>query len=53
MSYDLNPLQTVEEKNRLLGRAADEGWVLFLEHDPAVVTCRVRQTPKGFEAIPS
>jgi glyoxylase-like metal-dependent hydrolase (beta-lactamase superfamily II) len=52
MAYDLNPLDTLEEKRRLLGQAAAEGWLLFLEHDPAVATCRVRQTARGFEAEP-
>ena len=53
MAYDLNPLDTLEEKRRLLGRAAAEGWLLFLEHDPLVATCRVRKTPRGFEAEPT
>ena len=53
MAYDLDPLATLEEKRRLLGQAAAEGWLLFLEHDPLVATCRVRQTAKGFEAEPA
>ena len=53
MAYDLNPLTTLEEKRRLLGQAAAEGWLLFLEHDPAVPACRVRSTPKGLEAEPA
>ena len=52
MAYDLNALQTQEEKRTLLGRAADEGWRLFLEHDPQVAACRVRRTAKGLEAEP-
>ena len=51
MAYDLAPLETLKEKRLLLGRAAAEGWQLFLEHDPAVVTCGVRETLKGFEAV--
>jgi glyoxylase-like metal-dependent hydrolase (beta-lactamase superfamily II) len=51
MAYDLNPLDTMQEKRRLLGQAAGEGWLLFLEHDPNVATCRVTKTPKGFEAV--
>jgi glyoxylase-like metal-dependent hydrolase (beta-lactamase superfamily II) len=53
MAYDLNPLATLEEKRRLLGQAAEEGWLLFLEHDPSVPACRVRKTPRGFEAEPA
>jgi glyoxylase-like metal-dependent hydrolase (beta-lactamase superfamily II) len=49
MAYDLSPLETLQEKRRLLGQAAGEGWLLFLEHDPNVATCRVTETPKGFE----
>jgi glyoxylase-like metal-dependent hydrolase (beta-lactamase superfamily II) len=50
MAYDLNPLATLEEKRRLLGRAAAEDWLLFLEHDPLVPTCRVRRSDRGLEA---
>ncbi len=52
MAYDLNPLETLQEKRRLLEQAAAEGWLLFLEHDPAVAACRVRRTSRGFEAEP-
>jgi glyoxylase-like metal-dependent hydrolase (beta-lactamase superfamily II) len=52
MAYDLNPLETLAEKRRLLGLAASQGWLLFLEHDPRVATCRVVETPRGFEAEP-
>ena len=47
MSYDHHPLETLEEKKRILGRAADEGWVLFFEHDPEIAACRVERTDKG------
>ncbi len=47
MSYDHYPLETLEEKKRLLGRAADEGWILFFEHDPAIAACRVRRADNG------
>jgi glyoxylase-like metal-dependent hydrolase (beta-lactamase superfamily II) len=47
MSYDHFPLSTLEEKKRILGRAADEGWVLFFEHDPLIKACKVRRTEKG------
>jgi hypothetical protein len=41
MAYDLDPVRTMEEKVPLLERAADEGWVLFFEHDDAIAGCRV------------
>jgi glyoxylase-like metal-dependent hydrolase (beta-lactamase superfamily II) len=47
MAYDLRPLVTLEEKRRLLGEAAEEGWVLFFEHDPGTVAARVQRTDKG------
>lgn len=33
MGYDMNPVQTLEEKESFLKRAADNHWYLFLEHD--------------------
>ena len=53
MAYDLHPLATLEEKRRLLGQAVAEDWLLFLEHDPLVHTCRVKQGARGLEAIPA
>jgi hypothetical protein len=41
MGYDLEPLVTLETKKRILRRAADEGWMLVFEHDPAVARGRV------------
>jgi glyoxylase-like metal-dependent hydrolase (beta-lactamase superfamily II) len=49
MAYDNEPLKTVKEKAHWLGQAADEEWVLFLEHDPACATTRVRRGQKDFE----
>lgn len=47
MGYDTRPLLTLDEKQRFLNRAADEGWVLFLEHDPVNECCTVQHTEKG------
>jgi glyoxylase-like metal-dependent hydrolase (beta-lactamase superfamily II) len=43
MAYDHQPLVTLEEKIRILRRAADEGWILFFEHDPEIPACTVRR----------
>ncbi|HEX8297663.1 MAG TPA: MBL fold metallo-hydrolase [Rubricoccaceae bacterium] len=51
MAYDVEPLVTIEEKGRLLARAADEAWTLVFEHDPAVATARVEATAKGLRAV--
>ena len=48
MGYDLRPLVTLEEKRKTLTRAAEERWVLFFEHDPAIAAGRVEWTGKGF-----
>src|SRR5262249_38441210 len=40
MAFDLLPVTTMKEKQVLLGRAAAEQWLLFLQHDPTV-TCGV------------
>lgn len=47
MGYDLRPLTTLEEKKRLLPKAEQEGWILFLEHDPATVAVTLQRTEKG------
>lgn len=51
MAYDVEPLATIEEKGRLLSRAAREGWTLVFEHDPEVATARVVETDKGFRTV--
>ena len=38
MGYDLFPLETLENKKRILNKAADEGWLLIFEHDPKIKT---------------
>ncbi|WP_347159287.1 MBL fold metallo-hydrolase [Pontibacter chitinilyticus] len=47
MGYDTRPLLTLEEKAAFLAKAAEEDYVLFLEHDPVHACCTVQQTPKG------
>jgi len=36
MAYDLYPVELIQNKKRLLGRAAREGWLCVFEHDPDV-----------------
>jgi len=36
MSYDVRPLDTLAEKERLLNEAIDHGDLLLFEHDPRV-----------------
>jgi glyoxylase-like metal-dependent hydrolase (beta-lactamase superfamily II) len=46
MSYDLFPLQTMEQKERLLDRALKEDWVSFFEHDPKIAIATLIQEEK-------
>lgn len=48
MGYDLRPLVTLEEKRRVLRMAAEEQWVLFLEHDPEIAAVRIGTGAKGY-----
>jgi glyoxylase-like metal-dependent hydrolase (beta-lactamase superfamily II) len=48
MSYDLQPVVTMAEKTLMLKAAADEGWMLFFEHDPAVEACTVSEANGRF-----
>src|SRR5207249_4576422 len=51
MGYDLEPLVTLESKRRLYARAEAEGWLLFFEHDPAVVAGRLGRDGKAFALV--
>lgn len=47
MGYDTRPLLTLEEKGKFLEEAADNQYVLFLQHDPVHECCTVKRTEKG------
>jgi len=49
MAYDVEPLETAREKQQWLGRAADEDWIVFFEHDPNTAARRIRRGEKDFE----
>jgi len=42
MSYDLYPAETLEQKKRVLPRAAAEGWIVAFPHDPEHHFGRIR-----------
>ncbi len=50
MSYDMQPLLTLKEKEKILERACDESWLLFFEHDPIHELCSLQRTEKGIRA---
>jgi len=47
MGYDMRPLNTLEEKERLLNEAVDNNWLLFFEHDRINECCSLQKTEKG------
>jgi len=47
MAYDMFPLKTLTEKKAFLQEAADQNYILYLEHDPVNECCTVQQTEKG------
>lgn len=47
MAYDNEPLLLLTEKEEILGRAAEDGWMLCFAHDPVIGAARVRATEKG------
>lgn len=47
MSYDTRPLITLKEKELFMAEAAQNGYVLFLEHDLYHECCTVETTEKG------
>jgi glyoxylase-like metal-dependent hydrolase (beta-lactamase superfamily II) len=48
MGYDLDPLTLIEEKNRVLGQAADNNWYLYFEHDPYCDAAKVVRNGQDF-----
>lgn len=51
MAYDLQPLETMQEKRELLARAATAEEILVFEHDPGCAAARVSQQGDGFAIV--
>jgi glyoxylase-like metal-dependent hydrolase (beta-lactamase superfamily II) len=47
MAYDLDVVRTLETKRALLGRAADEGWLVVFGHDATTPAARLRRDERG------
>lgn len=47
MSYDLQPLITVQEKKKYLQLAADDNWYLYFDHDAHYAAATVKHSEKG------
>ena len=50
MSYDIETLKTIEEKERLLKEALERDYILVFQHDENVECCTLEMTPKGIRA---
>lgn len=49
MSYDMQPLHTLNEKAQYFNRAVQEDWVLFFEHDLHTECATLEQTDRGIK----
>jgi glyoxylase-like metal-dependent hydrolase (beta-lactamase superfamily II) len=47
MAYDMFPLKTLMEKKAFLKEAADNNYILYLEHDSVTECCTLQHTEKG------
>jgi glyoxylase-like metal-dependent hydrolase (beta-lactamase superfamily II) len=52
MSYDLYPMLTLENKQRILSRAADENWIAAFNHDPDLYFGRIKKKNGNFTFQP-
>jgi glyoxylase-like metal-dependent hydrolase (beta-lactamase superfamily II) len=52
-AYDDYPIEAIEIRNELVGRAAAEGWWSYFTHDPGEMPVQIEATEKGgFRATP-
>lgn len=51
MSYDVRPLLTMQEKENMLQKSAEEKYVLLFEHDPIYEAAIVEKTEKGIKIL--
>ena len=51
MGYDLNASLTLKEKKIFLDKASDNNWILFLYHDPDIITVRISKSDKYYDVI--
>jgi glyoxylase-like metal-dependent hydrolase (beta-lactamase superfamily II) len=50
MSYDIESLKTIGEKQRILNEALDKGYIFVFQHDEHIECCNLEMTPKGIRA---
>ncbi|MDI6759415.1 MAG: MBL fold metallo-hydrolase [Candidatus Brocadiaceae bacterium] len=49
MGYDLFPLDTLQKKKELLGKAQEDGWLIIFQHDPLVRAGYLKKTGDKIE----
>lgn len=47
MAYDVRPLETLKEKEKILNFLLKENGFLFFEHDPRIELCNLQSTERG------
>lgn len=53
LGFDLYPMQTIDQKQHWLSRAADDNWICGFAHDPEVGLARIARDAKtGYAAAP-
>ena len=50
MSYDLESLRTIEEKERILKESLENNYILVFQHDEHIECCTLEMTIKGIRA---
>jgi glyoxylase-like metal-dependent hydrolase (beta-lactamase superfamily II) len=50
MSYDIESLKTIEEKEKILKESLEGGYILVFQHDENVECCTLEMTTKGIRA---
>lgn len=50
MSYDVEPMVTLKEKETFLNESTSLGYTFFFQHDFYTECCTLKQTPKGIRA---
>jgi glyoxylase-like metal-dependent hydrolase (beta-lactamase superfamily II) len=51
MSYDIESLKTIDEKEKILNEALNGNYILVFQHDKDSECCTIEMTPKGIRAM--
>ena len=50
MSYDIESLKSIDEKDRMLKEALEGNYIFVFQHDEKIECCNLEMTPKGIRA---